>query len=258
MPTITVDGQDTYLDVRGEGTASILFIHGIGAGSTSWDLVAQGLPESCRALLLDLPGFGSSARGSFTGDIDDAATFVHHTLHSFGQTDALSIVGDAYGALVSLSFAARFPSHVDRLALIATSGFDHDTATTLDRAVAIQTSGWDETEAAAWLRTGLVEAPNEEHFAAMEAAAATPDADLIAGCFTSTAKRVLLEECDSITAPILLIRGSKDPFVIAEGVQVLASRLRNSEIATLDGVGHAAAIEAPDELRGELIRFFSH
>lgn len=257
MPTITVDGLDTSLDVKGEGTDSILFIHGIGAGATSWELVAQGLPDNYRSLLLDLPGFGSSARGSFTGDIDDAATFVHHTLHSFGQTDALSIVGHAYGALVALSFTARFPSHVDHLALLATSGVDHDTNTTLERAAAIQTSGWDETEAANWLRSGFMEEPNKEHFAAIQTAAAAPDADLIAGCFTSSAKRVLLEESDLITAPTLLIHGSQDHFVRQDGVQALASRLHNSSLVTLDGVGHTAPIEAPDEVRTELIRFFS-
>lgn len=257
MPTITVDGQDTSLDIKGEGTDSILFIHGIGAGAISWELVAQELPENYRALLLDLPGFGSSARGSFTGDIDDAATFVHRTLHSFGQTEPLAIVGHAYGALVALSFTARFPSHVDHLALLATSGLDHDTSATLERAAAIQTSGWAETEAATWLRSGFIEEPNEEHFTAIQTAAAAPDADLIAGCFISSAKRVFLEESLLISAPTVLIHGSQDPFVRQEGVHALASRLQSSSLVTLDGVGHAAPIEAPDEVRAELIRFLS-
>ena len=257
MPTITVDGQDTLLDIKGEGPNSILFIHGIGAGAASWELVAQGLPENYRALLLDLPGFGSSARGGFTGDIDDAATFVHHALHSFGQTEPLSIVGHAYGAQVALSFTARFPDHVDHLALLATSGLDHDTTTTLERAASIQTSGWDETEAANWLRSGFIEEPNDEHFAAMQTAAAAPDADLIAGCFISSAKRVFLEDSDLITTPTVLIHGSQDPFVRQDGVHALASRLQSSSLVTLDGGGHTAPIEAPDEVRAELIRFLS-
>ena len=102
-----------------------------------------------------------------------------------------------------------------------------------------------------------MEEPNKEHFAAIQTAAAAPDADLIAGCFTSSAKRVLLEESDLITAPTLLIHGSQDRFVRQDGVQALASRLHNSSLVTLDGVGHTAPIEAPDEVRTELIRFFS-
>ena len=91
----------------------------------------------------------------------------------------------------------------------------------------------------------------------MQTAAAAPDADLIAGCFISSAKRVFLEDSDLITTPTVLIHGSQDPFVRQDGVHALASRLQSSSLVTLDGVGHTAPIEAPDEVRAELIRFLS-
>lgn len=255
MPLVTVDNRSVSLDVRGSGSTSVLFIHGVGPGGAAWDLVTQGLADTCRAFVLDLPGFGKSERGNATGSIDDAATLVHRVLHAQGNTDALPIVGHAYGGLVALNFAARFPSHVSHLALVSTAGFDRDPGASVERVNGIENGDWDADGADAWLRAGLVEEPAEGHFAAMRDAAATVDADLIAGSVAESARRVLLEDASDITAPSLLVRGSDDPFVSDSDLQILAARLAAAEVSTLPDVGHWPSLEAPDEFRAELVRF---
>ena len=255
MPLVTVDNRSVSLDVRGAGAATVLFIHGVGPAGAVWDLVTQGLSESCRALVVDVPGFGKSDRGDLTGDVDDATTLVHRVLHAHGHTETLHVVGHAYGGLIALNFAARFPSHVSRLALVSTAGFDRDPPATLQRRDDIQAGGWDTAAAESWLRAGLVEELAEAHFAAMRDDAAAVDTDLIAGCLTSSAQRVLLEDASAINVPTLLARGSDDPFVSESDLQVLAVRLSGAEVFTLAGVGHWPSLEAPDELRVELVRF---
>ena len=256
MPLITVDNRSISLDVRGSGGATVLFIHGIGPGGVIWDLVTQGLAETSRALVLDLPGFGASVRGDLSGDVDDAATLVHRVLHTHGQTEPLIVVGHAYGGLVALNFAARFPSHVSRLALVSTAGFDRNPAATLERRDAVQSNGWDAAAADAWLRAGLVEDLAEAHLEAMREQAAEVNADLIAACLGSSARRVLLEDATDVNLPLLLVRGSDDPFVTDGDLQILAARMPGAEIFTLAGAGHWPSLEAPDELRAELVRFF--
>ncbi len=255
MPAITIDGRSVSLDVRGSGAAAALFVHGVGPGSTVWDLVAQGLDDTRRALLLDLPGFGASEQGNFSGSVSDAATLVHHVLHAYGVTGALPVVGHGFGALVALDVAARFPSHVKGLALISTAGFEPNPAALLARSGAAS-NGWGESDADAWLRDGLVERLADEHLAAMRAQAAAPDGALVAACFASSARRVLLETAADVAAPSILIYGSRDPFVRSRDVELLAARLPESRVAAIDGVGHWPALEAPDELRAELTRFF--
>ena len=95
-----------------------------------------------------------------------------------------------------------------------------------------------------------------EHFSALRDDAAAVDADLIAGCLASSARRVLLEDASAGNAPSLLVSGSNDPFVSGGDVEILAARLAGAEVFTLDGVGHWPSLEAPDELRAELVRFF--
>ena len=256
MPLITVDNRSISLDVRGSGGATVLFIHGIGPGGVIWDLVTQGLAETSRALVLDLPGFGASALGDLSGDVDDAATLVHRVLHTNGQTDPLIVVGHAYGGLVALNFAARFPGHVSRLVLVSTAGFDRNPAATLERRDAVQSNGWDAAAADAWLRAGLVEDLAEAHLEAMREQAAEVNADLIAACLASSARRVFLEVAGDINVPSLLVHGSDDPFVTDDDLQILAARMSGAEVFTLSGVGHWPSLEAPDELRAELVRFF--
>lgn len=255
MPLVTVDNRSVSLNVRGSGSTTVLFIHGVGPGSAAWDLVTQGLADTFRAFALDFPGFGKSERGNATGSIDDAATLVHRVLHAQGHTEALPVVGHAYGGLAALNFAARFPSHVSHLALVSTAGFDRDPRASMERLNGIENGGWDSAGAEAWLRAGLVEELAEAHFAAMQDAAAAVDADLIAGCLADSARRVLLEDATDIAAPTLLVRGSDDPFVSDSDVQILAARLAAGEVFTLPDVGHWPSLEAPDELRAELVRF---
>ncbi len=256
MPLVSVDNRSVSLDVRGSGSTTVLFIHGVGPGGAAWDLVTQGMADTCRAYVLDLPGFGKSERGSATGSVDDAATLVHRVLHAQGQTEPLAIVGHAYGGLAALAFAARFPSHVTKLALVSTAGFDNNPAATLGRRNRITDAGWDAGTAEDWLRAGLVEDLAEAHFDAMRDAAAEVDADVISGCLASSARRVLLEEAGEIEAPTLLVRGSADPLVSESDLQILAARLSGAEVVSTPGVGHWPSLEAPDELRAELVRFF--
>ncbi len=255
MPLVTVDNRSVSLDVRGTGSTVVLFIHGVGPGGAAWDLVTQGLAETCRAYVLDLPGFGKSERGNATGSVDDSATLVHRVLHAQGQTEPLAIVGHAYGGLAALAFAARFPSHVTKLALVSTAGFDNNPAATLGRRDRITEAGWDTGTAEDWLRAGLVEDLAEAHFDAMRDAAAEVDAEVVSGCFASSARRVLLEEACAIEAPTLLVRGSDDPLVSENDLQILAARLAGAEVVSTPGVGHWPSLEAPDELRSELVRF---
>ena len=256
MPLVTVDNRSISLDVRGSGGTTVLFIHGVGPGGAAWDLVTQGLADTCRAFVLDRPGFGKSERGNATGSIDDAGTLVHRVLHAQGQTEPLAIVGHAYGGLAALNFAARFPSHVTKLALISTAGFDSNPAATQERRDRIGEAGWDAGTADDWLRAGLVEELAEAHFEAMRDAAAEVDADVVSGCLASSARRVLLEEACEIEAPTLLVRGSDDPLVSESDLQILAARLAGAEVVSTPGVGHWPSLEAPDELRAELVRFF--
>ena len=176
MPLVSLAGGAINLSSTGTGRTQVVFVHGLGPGSIAWKSVIDELPETLRAFAIDLPGFGRSERLGFNGDIDSAATVLHRTLHAFGRTEPVTIVGHDYGALVSMSFSARFPSHVGRLALVSSGAFVRDVRGLGARRDEIALRGWGPEQADGWLRSGLAMSPGEGEYALLRDAAAEVDA----------------------------------------------------------------------------------
>ncbi len=244
MPLVSLAGGAINLSSTGTGRTQVVFVHGLGPGSIAWKSVIDELPETLRAFAIDLPGFGRSERLGFNGDIDSAATVLHRTLHAFGRTEPVTIVGHDYGALVSLSFSARFPSHVGRLALVSSGAFVRDVRGLGARRDEIALRGWGPEQADAWLRSGLAMSPGEEEYAPLRDAAAEVDAEIVAGCMTNMITAQYLAEVQRVSKPILLVRGEADPLVTRDDVEVVAVRAANARVETMSGVGHWPHIEA--------------
>ena len=255
MPQVSLAKGTVNLEVVGQGPTTLTFVHGLGPGAAAWELVTQGMPDGWRTLAPDLPGFGATERGGFGGDIDAAATVVHHTLHAFGQLSAGALIGHGYGALVALSFASRYPAHVDRLVMIGSGAFVRDVAAVAIRHDDVLGHGWDTERAEAWLNSGLVETLADPHFAAMRDATAGLDADLVVGCLAAMMQAELLEVVRTLRAPLLLIRGEHDRLVSDDDLAIVTARVSDATVVTIPAAGHWPHLEAPDELRAALRGF---
>ncbi len=257
MPLVSLAGGSINLATTGTGRTQVVFVHGLGPGAIAWTSVIDELPETFRTFAIDLPGFGESDRRGFNGEIDSAATVLHQTLHAFGRSEPVTIVGHDYGALVALSFSARFPSHVGRLALVSSGAFVRDVRGLGARHDEIAVRGWGPEQADSWLRSGLVVSPPEEKYALLRDAAAEVDAEIIAGCMASMMTAQYLAEAQRISKPILLIRGEADPLVTRDDVEVVAARAANATVETMAGVGHWPHIEAAPKFRAALMGFLA-
>jgi len=56
--------------------------------------------------------------------------------------------------------------------------------------------------------------------------------------------------------PVLLLSGSEDRVIPYQATAALAEGVRRTQFVLLEGVGHVAAIQAPDRVAGILKRFF--
>lgn len=99
----------------------VILIHGLGATKVSFLPTLAALAPSRRAIALDLPGFGDSAkpiRASY-----DARYFASATIALLDalDLDCVDVVGNSMGGRVALELGLRFPNRVRRLALLAPS-----------------------------------------------------------------------------------------------------------------------------------------
>jgi pimeloyl-ACP methyl ester carboxylesterase len=108
-----IDGVEVHW--RREGTAPILYVHGVPTASWEW----QPFLERTGGIAPDLPGFGSSGK---PGDFDYSIGGYDRFLERFAETAGLerfSLVVHDWGA-VGLAFAQRFPERIERLVVLST------------------------------------------------------------------------------------------------------------------------------------------
>lgn len=104
----------------GEGVPVVL-LHGFGADLDTWMFVQPILAETRRAIALDLPGHGGSAKEVGAGDADSLAGAVAAGLDALAVPRA-HLVGHSLGGAVALAFASRWPERAATLTLIASAG----------------------------------------------------------------------------------------------------------------------------------------
>lgn len=118
--------------VRGEGDPLVL-VHGIGAGSSSYEFRHnfEALSEHFKVYALDLPGFGRSARA----DIDYSADFYITALMDFLRDVVRApsaVIASSLSAAFTVKLAAQSPALITRLVLSCPTGLE-----TLNRRIPI-------------------------------------------------------------------------------------------------------------------------
>lgn len=93
-------------DETGGGTPVVL-LHGLGSSRRRWDPIIRHLPDDVRCVQVDLPGHGDST--DERRDAVSAVSAVHDLVDALGL-DRPAVVGHSLGSIVSLLYAASFPT----------------------------------------------------------------------------------------------------------------------------------------------------
>ena len=112
-----IHSVDRQPDASDADAPPVLLVHGLGASTLSWELVAERLASTLgrRVTAIDLPGFGR------TRCLDRAATFATHraviTAYLAERGPAL-VMGNSMGGALAASVAAARPDLVHGLVLV--------------------------------------------------------------------------------------------------------------------------------------------
>lgn len=258
-----VDHDEQPLAWREAGAGSaVVFLHGLGGSRIAWDPQLVDLGQTFRCIAWDMPGYGRSApRIPLTyASIADA---IVDLLDQLGL-ERVHLVGESFGGMQALHAALRHPTRIDRLVLTNTSPAFGMNGTDPDgwRRARLQPLD-DGHEPSHFARTVLeaIAGPDLDP-AALEARVAAfsriPSEGLRASieCLPTNDVRAHLPR---ITHPTLVIAGSLDTETPQAYAEVLDAGLPNSELVVLDGIGHLAASEAPEQFNRLVRRFlFDH
>lgn len=253
--TLTIGGEPVVASVLGDPSrcAAVVGVHGLG--SQGRDLQATLERAGAPAVVLDLPGFGESARP------DRPYPVIAATRAVLGVLDALSVacpvwVGCSYGAHVAMRAALEHRERVAALVLVSPGGIDPKIAPTaaepfreprmrgrsveavaaaLDLLIGVETTATAQFRAR---RLALHARPDRSGGSDYRATARSAEGSL----FDDAAQRL---EALAGTLHVELFHGDRDPLVVPGVARAAASRL-GARLTALPGVGHLPWLETPD------------
>jgi 4,5:9,10-diseco-3-hydroxy-5,9,17-trioxoandrosta-1(10),2-diene-4-oate hydrolase len=231
------------------------------------------LAQRHRVYALDLLGFGRTDKLPLVSNLFTLVQFASDFMDTQG-IDKASLVGNSLGGGLVLQFAIRFPQKVEKLVLISNAGMGRDVNLTL-RLFSVPVLGkllvgkpslksvekllkiicYDP----AVVTPELVKISHE--LATLPGASKASLAITHAGIniFGQRAEytRPVLGGLKTIAAPTLIFWGRQDRIIPVKHAQVAAAKIPLNELHVLDGCGHCAMFERPEEFNKITLDFLA-
>jgi pimeloyl-ACP methyl ester carboxylesterase len=231
--TITLDGHKIYSQeiTAAAGKPTFVFVHGIGMSGSYFQPVAQYLPPDYGRLIVDLPGFGRSSKPVKTLNLADQARLVHRMVLD-KRIDKPIYVGHSMGCQIVVELLHRYRGPGVAAILIAPTVYDRE-RTTPAQVMHLLTDSAREPFALnlllaySYMQTGLRR-------------------------YMTTLDYMLSDEIErkipNVAAPLLIIRGERDPFVPRAWVDKLASGSSNAAVVEVANAPHAVHFASPKQV----------
>jgi pyruvate dehydrogenase E2 component (dihydrolipoamide acetyltransferase) len=242
---------------------ALVFLHGIGGSSTSWQGVI-GSFAGHRVVAIDLPGHGQSDvpdpdRSDY--GIDSLARVVTQALALLGL-ERVTLVGHSLGGAIAIAAAHAEPDRVARLVLVDSIGLGDDVNQDLVDLLAAPPS---EAGSRALLElffhdpSLVLDTGVREHHQALDRPGAHAAVQAIGShAFGSGGQRVSLDEpLRQLTQPVLVVWGEHDRVVPAAHAERARAAIADVEIAIVPDAGHAPQVETPEPFTTILQRFLA-
>ena len=114
------DGREIAYRVQGEGSETVLLVHGFAGESGNWTYVQSMLATKRRVVAIDLPGHGRSSKAMGRHPIAGLVAAVTAVARQL-DADRLHLVGHSLGGAIAISAAPELPA-LASLTLIASCG----------------------------------------------------------------------------------------------------------------------------------------
>ncbi len=221
-----------------DGPLPVVLVHGLAVSSLYFVPTHRHLAPHYRVYAPDLPGFGRSVKPAHILTVRELANMLAAYLKTVGIERAV-LVGNSLGCQIIVDFALRYPEYVDRAVLVGPTMDRH--ARFMPRQIlrlALDSLreplsqpfvvGFD------YLRSGPRRAFQTAHYAIEDP---------------------IEEKAPYVRAPMIVVRGERDPIVPRRWAAELAQRLPGGRLIEVAGSAHTVNYSHPAELT-RIIREF--
>jgi pimeloyl-ACP methyl ester carboxylesterase len=253
MADVVANGVRHHVQRLGRGERTVVFVHGLVMDNLSsfYFTLANPVAEHAQVVLYDLRGHGMSERPSEHYAVDDLVADLAALLDALAIDHPVALVGNSFGGLVALAFAAAYPDRVSRLALIDAHDGTDGWAAQMSSTLALRGDARDAKIAdsfKAWLGR---HSERKRNRLARNAEALVDGTSLIADLRASPA--MTSDALARITCPTLALYGERSD-VRARGEE-LARTLPACELHLQPGCTHSVLWEATADVRRRVVEF---
>jgi pimeloyl-ACP methyl ester carboxylesterase len=241
--------------VSGRG-APLLLLHGAEGDHRMFDALAAALAPHFTVIAYDQRDCGETVNPPVAATLDDLARDARDLLLALGHKRA-HVFGSSFGGRVAQSLAHRHPEVVDRLVLGSTWALPESLAALNPQAIAeiqalrAQLPESAEALAAYFLPRDFLDAQPQYKAIFRQA---RPQSERGLRRAQVVAEQPKLEP-SALRVPTLLLAGAIDRVVPPGVTMQLAHAIPRAQSVLLEGVGHAAAAQAPLQVAHEILRF---
>lgn len=243
--TNTING--IHYDESGEGFP-VVMIHGLGGGGDTFDSILPAF-SGFRIIRPELPGSGQSALPEQPPTIELFADAVLSLLKTLGVERA-HLVGHSLGSMVCQCLAEKAPALVESLVLFGalTEPPEAGRSGLKDRAGVARESGMagiaDVVAKNTLSQQTHANIPSAAVFVKNSLNRQNPEGYALTCEALSVARA---SAWDKINAPTLLLTGDSDPTAPPVMAEILNQNIPHAKLVILDGCGHWATIEKPED-----------
>jgi pimeloyl-ACP methyl ester carboxylesterase len=248
-------GTQIYVDERGNGEPTLLFLHYYGGSSRTWDGVIRDLAGQYRSVAMDHRGWGDSDAPEQGYGIGDLANDVQDVIEAL-NLERYVVVGHSMSGKVAQLFASRRPAGLQGVILVAPSPPSPMTFSADQRAEMAKV--YDTRESITWALDNVLTAnrlaPELREQVIADSLRGAPQAKIawpLGGMVEDITADVL-----SINVPVVVIAGELDQVDLPETLRgELLPRILGSQMLLLPGTGHLSPLENPAAVAAVIRQF---
>lgn len=231
--------------------------HSLGTSAALWAEAVPLLANSFRVTCVDLPGHGDSpaATGSYlVGDVADA--IVAH-LDDCGVSN-FRYAGVSIGGAIGLDLARRHPARVFAAVVVSAGARVDSREMWAERAASVRIDGTASLVPGTlqrWFAPGTTERHPDRTERMMRALRETDDESYALAC-EALADFDIADRLGEVEPPILALWGEYDQLVPEARSVDVAKGVRRGIVDRVPDAAHAAPLEQPGTVAGQLADFF--
>lgn len=251
---ILIRNVSLYVEEKGSGNPSLVFLHYWGGTHRTWARVIDSLGETFHTVAYDMRGWGRSEAADTGYSISELANEAASLIAAL-RLRGYVLVGHSMGGKVALHLASRRPEGIVGMVLVAPAS----PAPThfSDEGKAQQLHAYDNREtvmqtiaflSARNLPPPLIEQIVEDSLSgAPEAKSAWP---------TSAILEDVSSDVSGINVPTLVLAGQHDRLdSIDQHRREIVERIAGAELKVITGSGHLIPIDEPSQLADAIVDF---